>query len=130
MLAIKLQRVGKKHQPSYRIIVAEKRSKMVAPPIEDLGIYDPFTKKVNVSSERVTYWIEKGAQPTVSMHNLFVKEKVLAGKAKPVKMAKLKPKEVAPAVAVTAPAAAPATPASEPATEALAIASTSEVPTA
>ncbi len=45
MLAIKLQRGGKKHQPSYRLVVAEKRSKMAAPPVEDLGTYNPFTKK-------------------------------------------------------------------------------------
>ena len=49
MLAIKLQRVGKKHQPGYRLVVAEKRSKMLAPPVEDLGSYSPKTKQVNVS---------------------------------------------------------------------------------
>ena len=77
MLAIKLQRIGKKHQPTYRIVVAEKRSKMAAPPVEDLGSYDPMDKKANVSKDRVAYWLKAGAQPTATAHNLLVKEGAL-----------------------------------------------------
>lgn len=81
MLAIKLQRIGKKHQPSYRVVVAEKRSKMIAPPVEDLGFYNPKTKEIKTKNERVTYWLSKGAQPTVTVHNLFVKNSVIKSKA-------------------------------------------------
>ena len=88
MLAIKLQRIGKKHQPSYRMVVAEKRSKMAAPPVEDLGSYDPRTKATTVKKERVLHWVKLGAQPTVTAHNLFVKQGILAGKAIAVKMPK------------------------------------------
>ena len=79
MLALKLQRIGKKHQPSYRVVVAEKRSKLGAPPVEDLGSYNPFTKKVTLAKERIAYWLKAGAQPTVTVHNLLVKEGVVAG---------------------------------------------------
>ncbi len=117
MLAIKLQRIGKKHQPSYRLVVAEKRSKLGAPPVEDLGSYNPKTKTVNVKGERVTYWIENGAQPTVSAHNLLVNKSVLKLENLAVKMKKAVAKPVvvkveakgedvvteAPAVAETAP---------------------------
>ena len=68
MLAIKLQRIGKKHQPSYRIVVAERRSKMAAPPVEDLGSYNPFTKAFAVKKDRVAHWMKMGAQPTVTAH--------------------------------------------------------------
>ncbi len=77
MLAIKLQRIGKKHQPSYRLVVAEKRSKLNAPPVEDLGSYNPSIKKANFVSDRVFHWIKMGAQPTATVHNLLVKEGVL-----------------------------------------------------
>lgn len=103
MLAIKLQRIGKKHQPSYRVVVAEKRSKMAAPPVEDLGAYDPRTKATTVKGERVLHWIKMGAEPTVTMHNLLVKQGTLTG----VKIAIKMPKAVAKAP-VEVKAAAPA----------------------
>ena len=73
MLAIKLQRIGKKHQPSYRLVVAESRSKMAAPPVEDIGSYNPFTKAVTLKKERALHWMKMGAQPTVTAHNHFGK---------------------------------------------------------
>ena len=88
MLAIKLQRIGKKHQPSYRLVVAPKRSKMAGPPVEDLGSYNTFTKRSRVNKERVAYWLRVGAQPTVTVHNFLVKEGVLASAKLPVKMKK------------------------------------------
>ena len=88
MLAIKLQRIGKKHQPSYRVVVAERRSKMAAPPVEDLGSYNPFTKATTVKKERVLHWVKMGAQPTVTANNLLIKEGVIAGAKIAIKMPK------------------------------------------
>jgi small subunit ribosomal protein S16 len=88
MLAIKLQRIGKKHQPSYRLVVAVKKSKMIAPPVEDLGSYSSFTKAGNFKKDRITYWIGVGAQPTLTVHNLLVAQGVLSSKKLPVKMKK------------------------------------------
>jgi small subunit ribosomal protein S16 len=102
MLAIKLQRIGKKHQPSYRVVVAEKRSKMAAPPVEDLGSYNPFTKLANVKKERVLHWVKMGAQPTTTAHNLLVGQGVIVGATRVVKM----PKAVAKTVEAPAPKAA------------------------
>lgn len=89
MLAIKLQRVGRKHQPSYRLVVAEARSKMAGPPVEDLGSYQPATKAAAFKKERISYWLGVGAQPTVTVHNLLVKEGVVSGAKRAVKMAKV-----------------------------------------
>jgi len=107
MLAIKLQRIGKKHQPSYRVVVALKKSKMAAPPVEDLGAYNPFTKASTVKKDRVSYWVGKGAQATVSVHNLLVKEGIVSAAKMKVKIPKaiLKTPE-APAAAVEEKAAA------------------------
>lgn len=125
MLAIKLQRIGKKHQPSYRLVVAESRSKMAAPPVEDLGSYNPSTKAVTLNKERTLHWIKMGAQPTVTAHNLFVKQGVLTTPKIHVKMPKAVAKvaaaepvaEVAPA-AVAAEEAVAEAPAEEPVMEA------------
>ena len=88
MLAIKLQRIGKKHQPSYRLVVAEARSKMAAPPVEDLGIYNPFTKTAVFNKDRVAYWMKMGAQPTLTVHNLLVEKGNLSAPKLVVKMKK------------------------------------------
>lgn len=116
MLAIRLQRIGKKGQPSYRLVVAERRSKLGAPPTEDLGSYDPRTKKANFNADRVTYWIKSGAQPTITTHNLLVREGVLNAPKRRPKIAKPVPKEpVASAEATADKEASVEKPADEPA---------------
>jgi small subunit ribosomal protein S16 len=88
MLAIKLQRIGKKHQPSYRLVVAVKKSKMIAPPVEDLGSYNSFVKAASFKKDRISYWIGVGAQPTTTVHNLLVAQGIISSKKLPVKMKK------------------------------------------
>ncbi len=88
MIALKLQRIGRRGQPSYRFVVANKRSKLGGPPIEDLGSYNPFSKKSTVKSERVSYWLKQGAQPTVTVFNLLIKAGVVQGKPISPKMKK------------------------------------------
>jgi small subunit ribosomal protein S16 len=107
MLSIKLQRIGKKHQPSYRLVVAEARSKMAAPPVEDLGSYQPRTKAAAFKRERVSYWLGVGAQPTVSVHNLLVAQGIVTGAKFAVKMAKPVAAPVAEAPAAESPSATP-----------------------
>lgn len=116
MLVIRLQRIGKKHEPHYRLVVAEKRSKLIAPPVEDLGSYNPSTKKTTLNKERIAYWIAKGAKPSVTAHNLLVKEGAV--EAPKIKLVfKVEPKEAV-AVEAAAPAEASEAPAEEPAPEA------------
>jgi small subunit ribosomal protein S16 len=80
MLSIKLQRIGKKHQPSYRIVVAEARSKMAAPPVEDLGSFNAFTKAIAIKKDRAAYWLGIGAKPTPTVHNILVQTGALEAK--------------------------------------------------
>ena len=100
MLAIKLKRIGKKHQPSYRVVIAEKRSKLIGPPVEDLGAYNTMTKQLLLKKDRVEYWLAQGAKPTVTVHNLLVREAVIQGPKEKVPMRAGKKKD-----AVHAPAA-------------------------
>jgi len=87
MLVIRLQRIGKKHQPSFRVVVAERRSKLGAPPVEDLGSFGSG-KTANVNKERLEYWLKVGAKPTVTVHNFLVKNGALSSAKLPVKMKK------------------------------------------
>lgn len=97
MLAIKLKRIGKKHQASFRIIVAEKRSKLQGRYVEDLGWWNPHVDKFEIKKERAGYWIKTGAQPTDSVFNLLVSAGVTAGPKKPVHKKSKKVEESVPA---------------------------------
>lgn len=84
MLAIKLQRRGKKHQPSYRVVVQEKRSKLNGEAIDDLGWFDPKSHNAEINKERVAHWVGVGAQPTPTVHNLLITKGIIHGKKIPV----------------------------------------------
>ena len=77
MVAIKLRPVGKKRQRSYRVVVQKKRSKLDGRYIEDLGFYNPRTDDFQINQHRAEYWISVGAQPTDTVHNLFVTANVI-----------------------------------------------------
>ena len=79
MIAIKLRPVGKKGQISYRIAVMEKKSKLKGKFIEDLGWYNPHTNKFSLVLDRAKYWVSVGAQPTETVHNIFVDAKIVEG---------------------------------------------------
>ena len=89
MLVIRFQRVGKKHKAAFRIVLQDSRWKPGGKVLELLGFYDPHTKEKKFQAERITHWISKGAQPSSTVHNLFIDggiitgEKVKAWKAKP-----------------------------------------------
>lgn len=83
MLAIKLQRIGKKKQGSFRVVVSEKRSKMSSS-IEDLGFFNPYSDKLSINKERVSYWMKEGAQPTDSVFNLLITAGIVEGAKKAV----------------------------------------------
>lgn len=80
MLAIKLRRIGKRKQPSFRIIVGEKRSKTSGRFVDDIGWINPITKRYAIDRERAAHWLKSGAQPTNTVHNLLVKSSLLKGK--------------------------------------------------
>lgn len=66
MLKIKLQRIGAKKQPYYRLVVAEARSAPSSLPVEVLGHYAPLREpeQLELKRERAQHWLAHGAQPT------------------------------------------------------------------
>ncbi len=81
MLTIRLSRTGKKKQPYYRIVLQESNRDPWSPAIEVLGNYNPRLdrKDAVIDAERVTYWLSKGAQPSTTVHNLFVDHGLVKG---------------------------------------------------
>ncbi len=80
MLMIRLQRHGKKHQPYYRLVVGEKRSKLLGKQMESLGRYDPSKNKKDFKKERILYWLGVGAKLSPTAHNLLIDTKIISGK--------------------------------------------------
>jgi small subunit ribosomal protein S16 len=81
MLTIRLTRKGKKNQPFFRVVVVDKkRSSKGGRSVEDVGFVDPLKKRKSLNKERILYWISKGAQPSDTVHNLLITEKIIEGK--------------------------------------------------
>lgn len=73
MVKIRLQRIGARKQPKYRVVVADEQTKRSGKVIEILGNYDPNPPQLQLTIEKEKYahWISKGAQPTDAVRNLF-----------------------------------------------------------
>ena len=76
---IRLKRMGSKKNPFYRIVVADIRAPRDGKFIEEIGYYNPLTepKVVKVDAEKVNKWINNGAKPTDTVHNILSKEGIL-----------------------------------------------------
>ncbi|MBU3918290.1 30S ribosomal protein S16 [Patescibacteria group bacterium] len=94
MLAIRLLRIGRKHQPSYKIVAIDnRRAPKSGKFIEQLGFYNPLTKEKSVDKERVEYWLSVGAKASDTMHNLLVSEGIIKAEKRAVHSTKIKEKE-------------------------------------
>ncbi len=82
MLAIRLKRVGRTNDPSFRIIVQDHRRspKKTRGVVEFVGFYDARKGTPQVNADRIKYWISMGAQPSDTVHNILVDTKVITGK--------------------------------------------------
>jgi small subunit ribosomal protein S16 len=121
---IRLMRVGKKKQPTYRVVVADSRSPRNGRFIEIIGQYEPRSEPsgFNVDASKALAWLEKGAQPTEQVLKLLVANgtwdefvkvrpnaaKVTAKQALRAKAPTAKPVAEAPAAQAAAPEEAPA----------------------
>lgn len=110
MVKIRLTRMGKKHQPSYRIIVTPKSNPRQGNYLDLIGTYNPLKNEVAINSERALEWLNKGAQPSDRVARLFDK----AG----IKHKSIVVKFYQPKAAEVAEEEAPAAPAAEETTEA------------
>lgn len=81
MLMMRLQRVGRKNDPSFRIVVTDKRTGVKSDRhVDRLGSYNPKLNHIQLDAEKAKEWLAKGVQPSDTMHNLLVSQKVITGK--------------------------------------------------
>lgn len=73
MVKIRLMRVGKRKQPSYRVVVADSRSPRDGRIIESIGHYHPREDPsvIEIDGERAVHWLQLGAQPSNTVKNLL-----------------------------------------------------------
>ena len=90
MLAIRLQRTGRKKQAMYRLVVSEKTKDMYGDHLEILGNFNPHSKEASLKNDRIEHWLSKGAQPSDTVHNLLINQGIIkdAKKAKAVSISK------------------------------------------
>ena len=101
---IRLRRMGAKHQPSYRIVIADSRSPRDGRYIDQVGFYNPLTNPavINVNKEKAIDWLRRGAEPTDTVAKLFTKFDIDPAVVR-------KPDYVAPPVEASTPPATAAT---------------------
>jgi len=77
MLAIRLQRLGRKAMPVYRLAVQEaQRHPSSGRVVAYVGTYNPHTKEINLNKEKIEFYLKNGAQPTPRIVRLLVAEKI------------------------------------------------------
>ncbi|MEA2006864.1 MAG: 30S ribosomal protein S16 [Patescibacteria group bacterium] len=86
MLVIRFSRVGKRNHAQYKVVVAEKSAPIKGRFVEQVGSYDPHLKTSSLKEERIKYWISNGAICSDSVHNLLVRESVIKGEKRNVKI--------------------------------------------
>jgi len=79
MLMIKLSKVGKINKKVFRLIISEKARDPFGKILENLGSYNPHTKDLQAKTDRIKYWLEKGAQMTDTVNNLLIGKNIITG---------------------------------------------------
>jgi small subunit ribosomal protein S16 len=73
LVKIRLTRLGAHKRPFYRVVVSDSRARRDGPFVEILGTYDPLKEpsEVKLDLERTKFWLQRGAQPTVTAKKLI-----------------------------------------------------------
>ena len=79
MVKIRLQRFGAHKAPRYRIVAADSRAPRDGKFLEILGTYNPTTEPATVTldAEKINAWLSNGAQPTITVKNILIANKVI-----------------------------------------------------
>lgn len=110
MLKIRLQRIGRTNDPSFRVVVTEHTNgPKSGRGVEKLGSYNPKTKVRALNAERIQYWLSKGAKASGTVHNMLVSAGIVKGAKVNVLPKKTVPKKEDAAAETNAPAAQVAT---------------------
>lgn len=83
MLKIRLQRIGRKNEPAFRMVVTDsKNGPQSGKFLELLGSYTVKSDTVVLKNDRILHWISNGAQVSDTAHNMLVSQKIIEGKKK------------------------------------------------
>lgn len=78
---IRLQRIGRKNQAAFRLLVLDShRGPKAGKNVELLGSYNPHSNLFQVEKDRILYWMSKGAQISDTVRNLLISNKIIEGK--------------------------------------------------
>lgn len=79
MVRLRLKRIGRKHEPHYRIVATDSRFPRDGRFIEELGWFNPKAKDVlyKINKEAIKKWISNGAQPSETVKSILIKEGIL-----------------------------------------------------
>jgi len=79
---IRLQRVGRKHEPVFRLVLTDsKNSPKSGKFLEILGSYDARKEEnIDFKNDKIKHWISKGAKLSNTVHNILIERKVIDGK--------------------------------------------------
>jgi len=77
MLKLRLKRTGRKRSPSYRLVVMENLSRRDGRPIDEVGYYNPITKKFDFNTLKIKEWLNRGVTPTKTVLKLLQKVKII-----------------------------------------------------
>ena len=81
VINIRLQRRGRKNDPSFRVVVVDSKKKpKTGNYLEMVGSYDPRVDRVEIKGDRVLHWLKNGAQASDTVHNLLVSQKIIDAK--------------------------------------------------
>ena len=78
MVKLRLKRIGKRKQPYYRIVAAHVSVARNGRALAEVGLYDPLHASVKIDEERAIEWLNKGAQMSETVADLFHSQGVLA----------------------------------------------------
>lgn len=82
---MRLQRTGRKNNPSYRVVVTDSRNAAKrGRSVDLLGSYDPLKGRFQINAEKAKLWLSRGVQPSDTIYNFLVSEKIIEGKKKNV----------------------------------------------
>nr|YP_010538936.1 ribosomal protein S16 [Datisca cannabina]UYF12797.1 ribosomal protein S16 [Datisca cannabina] len=70
MVKLRLKRCGRKQRAVYRIVAIDVRSRREGRDLRKVGFYDPIKNQTYLNVPAILYFLEKGAQPTGTVHDI------------------------------------------------------------
>lgn len=82
---MRLQRIGRKNSPSYRVVVTDSRNAVSrGRNVDHIGSYDPKAGKIVIEKDKAQHWLKHGVQPSDTVYNMLVAQGIVEGRKKNV----------------------------------------------